>query len=313
MGGAEGARQQSHVFSARLEPDEISRPSTTEDSGVGLVGDDIGDGEACRPTEFAPETGEYVAALEASLSDDDYDSPQQRAIAENHARREADRELISALAKAGFTGPAQEMFEAELAAYGYPVMMAWTRTGEIIRKCAEKGRPLGITDTGTGWSRDDRCELSTETVARALVYFRKKVLLPGTWDHARGATIKTYFVGACLFQFPNVYHRWNTERCNWQVRCTPVVDDPEDPAGLRELPGRDSTDEQAIARRELQLVMADLEENYPDLWRIVELKLQGFTDAQAAEQLGLSARAVEGQWYRFRKDRRNNAEGGRPW
>lgn len=299
-------------LSARLEPDEISRPPATGDHGGGLVGEDTGDGEACRPAKFAPETTKAVAAVEASLSDDDYDNVQQRAMAENLARREADRELISVLAKVGFTGPAQEMFEAELAAYGYPVMMAWTRTGEIIRRCAQKGRPLGITDTGAGWSRDDRCELSTETVARALDFFRTKVLIPGTWDHTRGATIKTYFVGACLFQFPNVYHRWDTERRNWQARCTPVIDDPDDPAGLHELPSGDSTEGQALARRELQLVMADLEENYPDLRRIVGLELQGYTDAQAAAELGISARAIEGQWYRYRcrRERRNGEEEG---
>ncbi|MGO9189561.1 MAG: hypothetical protein ACLP8X_14015 [Streptosporangiaceae bacterium] len=53
-----------------------------------------------------------MAALEASLCEDDYESAQQQAMAENLARREADQELISALALTGFTGPAQEMFEA---------------------------------------------------------------------------------------------------------------------------------------------------------------------------------------------------------
>jgi DNA-directed RNA polymerase specialized sigma24 family protein len=259
------------------------------------------------------EAGESLADLEASLCEDDYDSAQQRAMAGNLARREADRELIAALALEGFTGPAQEMLEAELAAYAYPVMMAWTRTGEIIRRCAQKGRPLGITDTGAGWSRDDRCELSTETVARALDFFRRKVLQAGAWDHTLGATIKTYFVGACLFQFPNVYQSWETERRNWQARCTAVVDDPEDPAGLRELPGTDDTEEQAIARRELQLVMAELEDSYPDLLQIVELRLCGRTDAEAAAELGLSARAVEGQWYRFRKEHRNRGERRSSW
>jgi hypothetical protein len=54
-----------------------------------------------------------------------------------------------------------------------------------------EGRPLGITDTGAGWSRDDRCELSTETVARALDFFRRKVLQAGAWDHTLGATIRS--------------------------------------------------------------------------------------------------------------------------
>lgn len=310
MGGAEDVRQQPHVFSARIEPDDQGAPSITEAPNSGLAADDTGDGESCRSIVFTPVSEECVAALEASLCEDDYESAQQQAMAENLARREADQELISALALTGFTGPAQEMFEAELAAYAYPVMMAWTRTGEIIKRCAQKGRPLGIRDTGAGWSRDDRCELSTETVARALDFFRKKVLLHGTWDHTRGATIKTYFVGACLFQFPNVYQRWNTERRSWQDRCAMVVDDPGDPAGLGLLGSDDNTEEHAIARHQLQQVMDELKDSYPDLREIIELQLQGYTCAQAAARLGLSARAIEGQLYRFRKGHRDGDEEG---
>jgi hypothetical protein len=47
------------------------------------------------------------------------------------------------------------------------------------------GRPLSIPSGGLGWSREDRSELSTETVARAVNFFREKVLRTGTWDHAR--------------------------------------------------------------------------------------------------------------------------------
>ncbi len=112
MGGAEDVRQQPHVFSARIEPDDQGPPSITEAPNSGLAADDTGDGESCRSIVFTPVSEECVAALEASLCEDDYESAQQQAMAENLARREADQELISALALTGFTGPAQEMFEA---------------------------------------------------------------------------------------------------------------------------------------------------------------------------------------------------------
>jgi hypothetical protein len=204
MGEADGAGQQPDVTSARIEPGKKGQPqiATAPDGTSAAATADTGDEEPCRSPAFPLVTEEYVVGLEESVCEDDNESPQQRAIAENLGRREEDRELITTLAKSGFKGPGQDFFEAELAAYGYPVMMAWTRTGEIIKKAAEKGRPLSVPDTGIGWSRDDRCELSSETVARALVVFREKVLIAGAWDHTRGATIKTYFIGACLFQFP---------------------------------------------------------------------------------------------------------------
>jgi len=32
------------------------------------------------------------------------------------------------------------------------------------------------------------------------------------WDPARGAQLTTYFIGQCLFQYPNVFRRWQNER-----------------------------------------------------------------------------------------------------
>jgi hypothetical protein len=59
--------------------------------GAGLASADTGDGEPCGSYAFAPEAGESLADLEASLREDDYDSAQQRAMAGNLVRREADQ------------------------------------------------------------------------------------------------------------------------------------------------------------------------------------------------------------------------------
>ena len=259
-----------------------------------------------------PVTEQDVAALEESVCEEDYGSPQQQAIAGNLAAREEDRGLLARLAKGNFEGPVQELFEAELAAYGYPVMMAWTRTGEIVKKTAGKGRPLSIPGSGPGWSREDRSELSSETVARAVDFFREKVLRAGTWDHTRGATLKTYFVGACLSQFPNVYQLWQAERRRWNSCPSVSIDDPDVPGLLYQVPGADDTEHRVIARCQLQQVMAELADKYPDLHQVVTMWLDGCTDAQAAQQLGVTPRTVEGQWHRFRRGYRRRGNEGRP-
>ncbi len=38
--------------------------------------------------------------------------------------------------------------------------------------------------------------------------FHANVLARNRWDADRGATLKTFFVGQCLFQLPDVYQRW---------------------------------------------------------------------------------------------------------
>jgi hypothetical protein len=61
-------------------------------------------------------------------------------------------------------------------------------------------------------SLDDALELSCETVAEAIRCFRERVLIPGKWDPTRKASLRTFFVGQCILQFPNIYRRWNTEQ-----------------------------------------------------------------------------------------------------
>ena len=302
MGRAEDAGQQPHASSARIEPGEKGQ------SAAGPA--DTDSDESARSSVFVPVTEEDVAALEESVCKDDYGNAQQQAIARNLARREEDRDVIARLAKSNFEGPSQDLFEAELAAYGYPVMMAWTRTGEIIKKTKEKGRPLQIPFDGPGWSREDRSELSSETVARALFFFREKVLRAGAWDHNRGATIRTYFVGACLFQFPNAYQRWQAERQHWNRHPIVSTDDSDGPDILYQVPSGDDTEHRAIARQELQRAMAELADKFPELHQVVEMWLTGLTDAQAAERLGITPRALEGRWRRFRRRHRRRLTEG---
>jgi hypothetical protein len=270
-------------------------------------GDEPDNSPACLPV-----TTKDVAALEDSVREDDYDGPRRQAVAGNLIRREQDQELIAKLAKSNFEGPAQEQFEAELAAYGYPIMMAWTRTGEIVRKTARNGRPIVIPGSGLGWTREDRSELSSETVARAVDFFREKVLRAGAWDSTRGATIKTYFVGACLFQFPNIYQLWQGERRRWDSLPVVRIDDLDMPELLHQVPSTDDTENRVIARDQLQQVMSELRDKYPDLHQIVEMWLDGYTDAQAAGLLGVTPRTVEGKWHRFRHSHRRGGNGGRP-
>jgi len=131
----------------------------------------------------------------------------------NAQRRLADHALVKELAAAGFEGPVFDVAVTEFASYAIAVLMAWMRTGEIFGKCKAKGRP--VSGSTSDWSRDDRLEIAVETTARALKYFLGEVLVPGKWDHSRGATLKTFFVGACLLQFPNEYDRWAGEQRRW--------------------------------------------------------------------------------------------------
>jgi len=127
-------------------------------------------------------------------------------------RAAADRELLDEMAAAGFAGPVHEMFTSSLAAYGLAVMLAWIGSGEITARCQAAGRPLPGDAAPETLSADDRLEVAAETVARALRYFFIRVVRAGQWDHRRGTSLRTFFVGACVLQFPPVYGAWTGKR-----------------------------------------------------------------------------------------------------
>ncbi|WP_410656887.1 hypothetical protein [Amycolatopsis sp. lyj-112] len=134
------------------------------------------------------------------------------------ARREADRALYRRLVRQGFAGTEYEIFRGELAAYGFPVLKSWIRTGRVFSCCAQRGRPLKCSDAERrhlSVDEGDRVDLASETAAIALNIFHDHVLVPGVWNDEAGASLKTYFVGGCINAFPNVFRRWLREHRRW--------------------------------------------------------------------------------------------------
>ncbi len=238
-----------------------------------------------------------VDELERELTDDDLRSanPAEQARVENAKRRLGDRALLAELAVADFTGPVFEVAVTEFAAYGIAVLMAWMRTGQIFGKCQDINRPL--SDYAPQWSRDDRLEIAIETTAKALKYFIDKVLKPGKWDHRRGASLKTFFVGACLLQFPNVFEAWLTEQRTWaQVNDEePILDDA---VGGTDPQWADPTGDTAVRTCTAMECLAGIPD--PQTRQAAWLVFgHGASHAEAGAAVGLSAAAVEGRLYRL--------------
>ena len=126
------------------------------------------------------------------------------------ARLEGDRVLLDALQVDGYCGKNWDYFESVLATYGLAVVRAWLRDRSIFEQCARKGFGglLPPPDRSSFNDPDTVLELAGETVAVALESFRRTVLVPGKWDHRRGASLRTYFIGHCLLKFPNIYRQW---------------------------------------------------------------------------------------------------------
>jgi hypothetical protein len=127
---------------------------------------------------------------------------------ERAERLAGDAELVQDLRRQGFRGEDWDFFVNELARYGMAVVSGWMRSGLMAAKCAEKKIAVPALPDRVPDDADAVDEIATETVAEAIVHFRDDVLVPGVWDPAKGAALKTFFIGQCMKRYANVARRW---------------------------------------------------------------------------------------------------------
>lgn len=228
-----------------------------------------------------------------------------RAEHEDLDRRAADKELRDQLASAKFTGPKYQAFQEDLARYGISVLRAWMHTGYIFKLTAGRGFALHPTLAeleSLHRDSDTREELATMTVAVALPRFRDRALAAGGWRPEGGASLTTYFVGACLYVFPNEFRKHRVQQKKWQIqdRRDPAVTAPRESTITD--PGVVVTGNGQVCDA---LARADDREA-----AIVALTIDGYSQEEIVEVLGeTSIRAVEGVLHRWRKKEQRQKKG----
>jgi DNA-directed RNA polymerase specialized sigma24 family protein len=182
----------------------------------------------------------------------------------------------------------------------------FTRMQERSRQLQLKPPADGRTLTG-----EVATELAADTVARALHAFRK-VLKQERWSAAGGASLGTFFIGQCLFCFPNVYRRWlrETQPAPWKE--VQIIEDlTETDYRYDQRHGADPI-ERADLRLDLRQAEQRLSEELDDrIVFILRKRDEGYTNAEVAEMLTISPRTVERLVARHRKwrQRRDEPEG----
>jgi len=214
--------------------------------------------------------------------------------ADSDQQLSGDIALRDYLAEKNFAGPEYDLFERSLVSYGLGVMNAWIYTGEIFRQASRRGYSIGKAPYFC--AEDDCRSMANETVARALVDFRQKGLREGRWVPTRGASMKTYFITACVFHFLASFRRWQRDQNSWSHV---ILYDPAD-TDLLNGPFCISSEDVALNRLEVGEVCKHFDDHEKS---ILVLQAMGYRQAEIAEILGsgLSARAVEGALYRMRK------------
>jgi hypothetical protein len=169
-------------------------------------------------------------------------------------------------------------------------------SGYVFQLAAGRGftlRPTAAELDELHRDTDLRLELAVMIVAVALPAFREHALVGGGWRADGGASLTTYFLGACLTVFPNEFRKFRSQRRRWRAQ------DATGPKAT--MPRADADGDPADLVAGTMRVREDLGRMDPRTRAIVALRMDGYRQEEITEMLGeTSVRAVEGVLYRWR-------------
>lgn len=244
------------------------------------------------------------ATDQAWLADADRDRAEERVD-----RLAGDRDLAAALRAEGYRGRNYDLFANEIAKYGWAVIRGWIYKSQIRSEVKRKGFGALEPEPRIGSMIEDAESLADETVVLALSAFRDKVLVPGKWDPAKGASLRTFFVGQCLLRFSNVYKRWRREelRSYAEPQAPPTAGWADDFEESPSTPVAPDASEAAQAKDELRRAFGSIKDERVRSAFYLSVT-HGFTHAEVGEKLGMTAKAVESAIARARQQVRENRE-----
>jgi hypothetical protein len=189
-----------------------------------------------------------------------------------------DSDLLYRLQVSGYAPEEWRRPSEEFGRYGYDVLVGWMFTDRIWHEMFVKtGRHPRRPDSP--FDEDTIRQLCADTVINGLEAFLENVLKKNKWDPQRGASLKTYFVGQCCFQFENVlrshYRQLKRNRED-------VVKDPSDWVELQGI--NEAADAQVLRREQKSDALATV--SSAKARDAFALQWLGYSEAEIAERLG---------------------------
>ncbi|GAB2740617.1 hypothetical protein [Amycolatopsis magusensis] len=201
--------------------------------------------------------------------------------AESAHRLLHDQRLRDALATDNFQGHGWDRFANDLAGYGLAVITAWIHTGHIFAECRRRNLTVGSIPA---LDAHDCEELASDTVATAMIRFRDKALIGGKWNSAGGASLSTYFIGACVFAFHDRFAHWRNQHI--RRRTTQELRPPSDAeteAAFRASPAYRAPEPTVITNMMIEAAFDRIDNSRLEF--AIRLHTEGYSLAEIAELL----------------------------
>lgn len=127
-----------------------------------------------------------------------------------------DEELYRRIREEGVDGPTYDYLKEDLAATSLGIFRAWVGSGRIFEESRRVGHGL-IREFAL--SREDQDDLVQQIFLEGHEVFMKAIT-DDRWDPAKKTLLSTYFVGACIGAFANIWRR------HWRQRHREIPVDP---------------------------------------------------------------------------------------
>ncbi|MEW2084958.1 sigma-70 family RNA polymerase sigma factor [Streptomyces sp. NPDC005283] len=200
-----------------------------------------------------------------------------------------DAVLVAHLQKHGFDNFLGELTCDVLVRYGNSTFVAWMNTGVIWEKISQLMRRHGrsVPSGRSIWTPEEADELRWSTLAEGMRHVQEKIQ-NGEWDPYGGASLKTYFINACLWKFLNEYRRFWRGKSGVELAMDNITVPRHEP----------DPEETSIARETIDERLRSLKVG---LQRIIHLRALEYTVPEIAELLGLTVKTVECRLSRYYK------------
>jgi hypothetical protein len=211
-------------------------------------------------------------------------------------------ELANSTIKNGreILGPEYHRLFDDLWVYAWRVMKALIRknmVGQIYRRYTggPGWNPISPEDLVVlAHSEAERDALALDVIAIAVPAFRRNALLRQQWSASGGASLRTWFIGTCVLNFPRAYKKWTRARGTHlrEVATGRGLDLDIVATTLTDLAvaRRDDLPEMVWQREQLRQLLAVAQ---PMTLTILGLLMQGLTHVEVADALRLTPKQIE--------------------
>ncbi|RSS91117.1 hypothetical protein EF903_11545 [Streptomyces sp. WAC05292] len=213
---------------------------------------------------------------------------------------------VEALRTDGFEGPRWDLTIGWMHEKCRPTVEKWIVNGTMARKAKEKRRAVSVLSPALrevlrndATARHDLVLDALLAGARAL----RSVLRNGEWDPHQ-TSLQTTFINMVILQFSTVARTWaNSQRYR-------AYEDAREE--LPDLPASPAFDQLAAAEDWIDFNARYKDEKNPMLRAMIRMRAMDMGPKEIATELGISDRAAEGMWRRFKTKTRDQGSDGRP-